>query len=85
MTMALVHLATLVQGKELLQAVVASVVAGIGVTFVFSVAIWGFGEYSEQSRDGRHLSAALAAIVASIALTTVAAALVIGIVVMTSK
>jgi hypothetical protein len=85
MSTALVQLATLVQGKELLQTVAASVVAGVGVTFAFSLGIWGIGEYAELSRDGRHLGAALAAVAASVALTCVAAALVIGIVVMTSK
>ncbi|HET7573839.1 MAG TPA: hypothetical protein VFJ99_01870 [Solirubrobacterales bacterium] len=85
MSAALVQLATLVQWKELLQTVLASVVAGVGVTFAFSVGIWGIGEYSELSREGRPLGAAVAAIAASVALTCVAAALVIGIIVMTSK
>jgi hypothetical protein len=78
-------IATLVQGKELLQTVAASVVAGVGVTFAFSVAIWGIGESSELSRNGRPLGAAVAAVAASVALTCVAAALVGGIIVMTSK
>ena len=51
-------LATLVDGKALLQTVGASVVAGIGATFVFSVAIWGAARFSDLSRDERPLAAA---------------------------
>lgn len=78
-------LATLVEGKELLETVVASVVAGIGVTFAFSVAIWGVGRFIDLSKDERHLAAGGAAAVATLALACVGAALVFGIVVMTSK
>ena len=78
-------IATLVQGKELWQTVVASVVAGVGITFAFSVAIWGFGQFTELSRNERPLGATGAAIVACLALTGVAAAVIVGIVVMTSK
>lgn len=78
-------IATLVEGKELLETVVASVVASVGVTFAFSVAIWGAGRFTDLSRDEKPVAAAAAAVVASLALTCVAAALVAGIVVMTSK
>jgi hypothetical protein len=78
-------IATIVQWKELGQTVVASVVAAVGVTFAFSLAIWGVGQFAELSRNERPLAAAMAAIVASLALTAVAAAVVIGIVVMTHK
>jgi hypothetical protein len=78
-------IATIVQGKELMQTVVASLVAGVGVTFVFSVAIWGVGQFAESSRDERPLAAAAALVAAAAALLAVVAALVIGIVVMTKK
>lgn len=78
-------LATLVQGKDLWQTVVASVVAGVGVTFAFSVAIWGVGQFAELSRNDRPLAAAAAAVAASLALTAVAAAVIAGIIVMTHK
>ncbi|HVD85959.1 MAG TPA: hypothetical protein VNB59_00975 [Solirubrobacterales bacterium] len=78
-------IASIVQAKELWQTVVASVAAGIGVTFAFSMAIWGVGQFSELSRNDRPLAAALAAVAASLALTAVAAAVVFGIVVMTHK
>lgn len=78
-------IATLVEGKELLETVIASVVASIGVTFAFSVAIWGVARFADLSRNERPLAAAGAAAVASVALACVGAALVGGIFVMTSK
>lgn len=78
-------IATLVEGKELLETVVASMVASVGVTFAFSLAIWGVGRFSDLSRNDKPLAAAAAAVVAALALACVAAALVAGIIVMTSK
>jgi hypothetical protein len=78
-------IATLVEGRELLEAVVASAVAGIGVTFVFSIAIWGVARFADLSRGERPLAAGAAAAVAGLALITTAAAVVIGIIAMTSK
>jgi hypothetical protein len=78
-------IATVVEGKELLQTVVASVVAGVGITVVFSVAIWGVGRFADLNREERPLAAGLAAAAAALALAATAAAVVIGIVVMTSK
>ena len=78
-------IATLVQTKELWETVVASVVAGIGVTFAFSVGIWGAGQFIELNRNGRPLAAAGAAAVGVLALAAVAAAVIIGIIVMTHK
>lgn len=78
-------LATLVEGKELLETVVASTVAGIGVTFVFSVAIWGVARFADLSRNERPLAAAAAAFAAGLALVATVAIVVLGIIVMTSK
>jgi cation transporter-like permease len=78
-------IATIVQTKELWQTVVASVVAATGVTFAFSVTIWGAGQFIELSRNERPLAAAGAAVVAVLALAFVVAAIVVGIVVMTHK
>jgi hypothetical protein len=78
-------LATLVEGKELLETVVASAIAGIGVTFVFSVAIWGVARFVDLSRNERRLAAGAAALVACLALLGTVAIVVVGIVVMTSK
>jgi hypothetical protein len=78
-------IATLVEGKELLETVVASAVAGIGVTFVFSIAIWGVARFADLSRAERPLAAGAAAFVAVVALLATAAVVVVGILAMTSK
>jgi hypothetical protein len=74
--------AALVEGKEMLETVVASVVAGLGVTAAFSVAIWGVGRFIDLSSRGERVAAGGAALVAALALALVGAALVFGIVVM---
>jgi hypothetical protein len=78
-------IATIVQGKELWQTVVASVVAGVGITFAFSVGIWGSGQFIELSRSDRQVAATVAGLVAFLAFLLVAAAVIAGIVVMTHK
>jgi hypothetical protein len=78
-------IATIVEGKDLLETVVASVVAGVGVTFVFSIAIWGAARFADLSRGERPLAAAAAALTAALALLATAAAVVIGIIAMTTK
>lgn len=77
--------ATLVAWKELGQTVVASLVAGVGITFAFSLGIWGSGQFVELSRNDRPVAATLAGVVGAFAFLCVAAAVVIGIVVMTTK
>lgn len=78
-------MAVIVQSKELLQSVIASVVAGVGVTFAFSLAIWGAARFVDLSRDERPVAAAGAAVVGAVALAVTIGAVVVGIVVMTSK
>ncbi|HEX5929872.1 MAG TPA: hypothetical protein VFY48_10810 [Solirubrobacterales bacterium] len=75
--------ATIVEGKALLETVIASVVAGIGVTAVFAIAIWGVARSIDYSRDERPLAAGAAGAVAAFALLATTAALVVGILVMT--
>lgn len=78
-------IATIVHTEELLSTVVAAVAAGIGVTFAFSVGIWGAGQFVELSRNERPVAAAAAGVIGGLALVSVAAAVIIGIVVMTHK
>ncbi len=78
-------IATIVHTDELLQTIAASVIAGIGVTFLFSLGIWGAGQFAELSRSERPVAATAAALVGAAALLCVAAAVVTGIVVMTHK
>ena len=78
-------LAVVVETKELAQTALASVVAGVGITIVFSIAIWGAARFVDLSRDDRPMAAAAAATLGLIALTATLAAVGAGIVVMTSK
>jgi hypothetical protein len=78
-------IATIVEGKEMLETIVASLLAGVGVTFAFSVAIWGVGRFADLSRSERPAAAAVAATVTALSLAVVGAAVVFGIVAMTSK
>lgn len=78
-------MAVIVQTKELLQTIVASLVAGVGVTLVFSVAIWGSARFADLSRNERPLAAGAAAALAGLAGLVTLVAVVYGIVVMTSK
>jgi hypothetical protein len=78
-------MATIVETKELVETVIASLVAGVGVTAVFSMAIWGGARFVDFSRDGRPVAAAAAVALGVLALVTTLAAVVFGIVVMTKK
>ncbi|MFL5832792.1 MAG: hypothetical protein ACJ76B_02275 [Solirubrobacterales bacterium] len=78
-------IATIVHTDELLQTIAASVIAGIGVTFAFSVGIWGAGQFIELNRNERPVAATMALAMGGLALACVAASIVIGIIVMTSK
>jgi hypothetical protein len=78
-------MAEIVETKELVQTVVFALVAGIGVTLIFSVAIWGAARFVDLSQENRRLAAGGAALTATIALLAVLAAIVVGVIVMTSK
>ncbi len=74
-----------VETKELLETVVASLVAGVGITVVFSVAIWGVARFADLSRNDRPLAAGAAAALAGLAVLATLAAVAFGIVIMTRK
>lgn len=78
-------MAVVVQTRELLQTIVASLVAGVGVTVVFSVAIWGSARFADLSRNERPAAAAAAAALAALAALATLAGVVFGIVVMSQK
>ncbi len=77
--------ATVVETKDLLQTVVASLVAGVGVTAAFSIVIFGITRSADMARNDRPLLATAAGGLALLAGLLVVAAIVIGIVVMTTK
>ena len=78
-------LATVVDTGTLLRTVAASFVAGVGVTLIFSLAILGAARFAELSRDGRPAAAVSFGVLAVVALAAAAAAVTIGIIVMSSK
>jgi hypothetical protein len=78
-------LATIVETQDLLDTVIASVVAGVGITAAFAILIFGATRSADMMRDERPLLATAAGGLAVIALLVVTASIVLGIVVMTSK
>ncbi|HKH23476.1 MAG TPA: hypothetical protein VKA88_07625 [Solirubrobacterales bacterium] len=78
-------LATLVDTKSLLQSVVASLVAGIGISTAFAILIFGISRSADLARSERSALATAAGVLAALAFLVVAASIVLGIVVMTQK
>ena len=78
-------LATVVETGNLLRTVAASLIAGIGVTLIFSVTIWGAVKSADLSQAERRLGAGVAASLAVAGLLATIGVVVIGIVVMTQK
>ena len=78
-------LASIVDTGALLKLLWTGALAGVGVTAVFAIAIVGATRAVDMSRDGRPVEAAVFGIVGALALAVVAAAIVLGIVVMTQK
>ena len=78
-------MAVVVETKELLETVVASLVAGVGITAVFSVAIWGAARFVELSRGDRPVAAGAAAALGLLAVAGTLGAVAVGIIVMANK
>jgi hypothetical protein len=77
--------ATVVDTKALLDVVWSSLLAGVGIAALFSLAIVGAARFSDMRRDGRMLEAGMFAALMALALGASAAAVVLGVVVMASK
>lgn len=65
--------------------VLASIVAGIGVTAAFSIAVLGATRWVEMRRDGRSVESSMFAVVGILGAAVCVAAIVGGIIVMSSK
>jgi cation transporter-like permease len=78
-------MATLVETRDLLETVVASTIAGVGITAVFSLGIWGVARFADLNRDNRPLAAGAAAALAALTALVTVAAVVFGIVIMSRK
>lgn len=77
-------LATVVHTDELLQTIAASVVGGVGITVIFSIAIWGAARFVDLSSSERRVAAAGAAAVGMLAFTLTLAIVAAGLLVMLS-
>ena len=75
----------IVDGSELLSVVGVSLAAGLGVTGAFAVAIVGSTRAVDLNRDGRGAEAAVFGLVGLAAFVAVVAAIVLGILALTSK
>jgi hypothetical protein len=78
-------LATVVDTHALWETVIGAAAAGIGTAFAFSLGILGVARFSELNREGRTFEASIFALLALLGLLATAAAVVIGVIVMTSK
>jgi hypothetical protein len=77
-------LAVLVDLEALGEASGAALVAGIGVVFIFSLAVLGAARFADYRRDRRTAAAALAGLLSVAALAVTAAAIALGIIVIAS-
>ncbi len=75
-------LAVVVHTEDLLKTIAASVVAGVGITVVFSIAIWGAARFVDLSSNERPVAAGAAAAVGIVALVATLAAVAVGLFVM---
>jgi hypothetical protein len=80
-----VILATIVDTDALLKTIVAAFVAGVGVTFIFSLAILGASRFVDLNRDGRGAEAIAFGVLALVAVLVALAAVTLGIIVMSQK
>jgi len=78
-------MAVVIETKELVQTIIASVIAGVGITVVFSLAILGVARFADLSREERSLAAGAAAALAALAALVTIAAVVFGVIVMSRK
>jgi cytochrome c biogenesis protein CcdA len=76
---------TIVDTEKLLDLVGVSLVAAVGVTAAFSLAILGATRFSDLRRDGRAVEAAFFGVVTALALAACVGAIVYGIVEIQTK
>ena len=77
--------AAVVDWDALLDVVIYSLVAGVGVTVAFSLAILGLTRFADMRRDGRDVEAWGFAALATAGLAVTGTAVVYGIILMTTK
>ena len=77
--------AEIVDWAVLFEMIYQALAAGVGVALAFSVAVASSTRFADEVRENRMTRAALYGVVAAVGLIAVLAAIVLGIVVMTSK
>ena len=77
--------AKVVDWDALFEVVYSALGAGLGVALAFSIAVAGSTRFADEVRENRMTRAAMYAVVAAAGLLVCAAAIVLGIVVMTAK
>ena len=77
--------AAIVETKELVETVIASLVAGVGITAAFSFLILGMTRFADLRRDERPVLATGAAALSIVALLVTVGGIALGIIAMTSK
>ena len=75
----------IVDWAALFEVVYSALAAGLGVALAFSLAVAGSTRFADEVRENRMTRAALYATLAALGLLVCLAAIVLGIVVMTSK
>jgi hypothetical protein len=78
-------IAEIIDVGDLVNVIWTSIVAGIGVCLVFSLAIVGFARATDMHREGHAIATAAYALLALAAFAAVMALVVFGVIVMTSK
>jgi hypothetical protein len=76
-------LATVVDWEGILDVVIVSFAAGVGVTAIYAVAVLGITRVLDMTRDGRSLEAGAYGLLAIVSFSVVIGACVFGIVVLT--
>jgi hypothetical protein len=74
-----------VEWETLLEVVYQALAAGVGVALAFSIAVAGTTRLADEVRENRMTRAVVYGVIAAVALLICIAAIVLGIVVMTSK
>jgi hypothetical protein len=78
-------IATIVDSEKLFQAIWTSLAGAVGVTLAFSLLVVGAARSSEHGRSGRRVAAGVYGALATVALAACIAAIVLGLIVMTTK
>jgi hypothetical protein len=81
----MIVLGTIVDTKALWETVVAALVAGVGITLIFTIAIFGAARFADMNREGRPVAAAAFGTLAVVGVLAFLGAIAVGIVVMTTK